>query len=60
MSDAAKKPAEPDAELLEFLGGFDEVGEGDADFADFLANTDIDRIAGPEKSAPPRQEKSRE
>ena len=46
MSDAKSKP-EPDEDLLEFLGGIDEVNEGskDADFADFLANTDIDKLA---------------
>ena len=40
------KPAEPDADLLEFLGGIDEVNDesqGD-DFSDFLARTDIDKL----------------
>ena len=46
MSDA--RQTEPDEDLLEFLGGIDEVNEDsqDSDFADFLANTDIDKVAG--------------
>jgi hypothetical protein len=46
MSDPKK--TEPDEELLEFLGGIDEVNDEsqDNDFSDFLANTDIDKIAG--------------
>ena len=56
MSDAKK--AEPDEELLEFLGGIDEINEGnepgqDGDFSDFLANADIDRIAADQKPKPP-------
>jgi hypothetical protein len=50
------KQTEPDADLLEFLGGIDEVNEGskDGDFSDFLANTDIERIVAPvRKPAPP-------
>jgi hypothetical protein len=42
------QPAEPDDELLEFLGGIDEVNDesqGD-DFSDFLAKTDIDKLQG--------------
>jgi hypothetical protein len=58
MSDPKQKAAapEPDADLLEFLGGIDELNDGaqDGDFADFLANTDIERIAAPgKKPAPP-------
>jgi len=48
--------SEPDAELLEFLGGIDEVNDDskDGDFSDFLANTDIERIAAAgKKPAPP-------
>jgi hypothetical protein len=39
------KPAEPDDDLLEFLGGIDEVNDEsqDDDFSDFLAKTDIDK-----------------
>ncbi len=41
------KKTEPDEDLLEFLGGIDEGNEesSDGDFADFLANTDIDKLA---------------
>ena len=43
MSDPKK--TEPDEELLEFLGGIDEVNDEsqDEDFSEFLANTDIDQ-----------------
>ena len=45
MSDP--KPPEPDDDLLEFLGGIDEVNDEsqDDDFSDFLAKTDIDKLA---------------
>jgi hypothetical protein len=35
---------EPDEDLLEFLGGIDELNEdsGEGGFQDYLANTDID------------------
>jgi hypothetical protein len=41
------KPAEPDDELLEFLGGIDELNDEsqDEDFTDFLANNDIEKLA---------------
>jgi hypothetical protein len=54
------KKAEPDEDLLEFLGGIDEVNEDsrEADFSDFLANTDIDRIAA--RSKPPEKDGKRE
>jgi hypothetical protein len=41
------KKHEPDEDLLEFLGGIDELNEEsqDNDFSDFLANTDIDKVA---------------
>ena len=44
------KPAEPDDDLLEFLGGIDEVNDEsqDEDFSDFLAKTDIDKLAAAE------------
>jgi hypothetical protein len=45
MSDP--KTTEPDEDLLEFLGGIDEVNEDsqDADFSDYLANADVDEVA---------------
>jgi hypothetical protein len=45
VSDAERK--EPDEDLLEFLGGIDELNEdsGEGGFQDFLANTDIDQAA---------------
>jgi len=57
VSDPKQKAAapEPDVDLLEFLGGIDELNEGsqDGDFSDFLANTDIDRIAVKKPAPPP-------
>ncbi len=52
MSDP--KPAEPDEELLEFLGGIDEVNDEsqDDDFSGFLAKTDIDKLAVKKPDAP--------
>jgi len=54
-----KKPA-PDEDLLEFLGGIDEVNEDTQgeDFSDFLANADIERIADadPPPKAPPAKD----
>jgi hypothetical protein len=49
MSDPTK--AEPDEDLLEFLGGIDEVNDesNDGDFSGFLANADIDRLADEKK-----------
>jgi hypothetical protein len=57
MNEPAK--AEPDEELLEFLGGIDEVNEDsqEGDFADFLANTDIDKVVDKPK-APTKEGKS--
>ena len=56
MSDPKK--VEPDEDLLEFLGGIDEVNEEgqDGDFSDFLANSDIDRLAADKKPRPPLNE----
>jgi hypothetical protein len=53
MSDPKK--ADPDDDLLEFLGGIDEInGESkDGDFADFLAREDIDRLATGKPVQPP-------
>jgi len=55
MSDPKK--AEPE-DLLEFLGGIDEVNEDsrEGDFSDFLAGTDVDKVAGKSK-APVKDEK---
>jgi len=61
MSDP-KKP-EPDDELLEFLGGIDEVNDEtqDEDFSDFLAKTDIDKLADKNaKAAPPVKDEAHE
>lgn len=57
MSDAKKN--DPDEDLLEFLGGIDEVNEEsqDGDFSDFLANADIERIAADKKPKPPQEPK---
>jgi hypothetical protein len=48
MSDPKKAPArsDPDDDLLEFLGGIDEVNDEfrDDDFSDFLARADIERL----------------
>jgi hypothetical protein len=45
VSDPKPKTAEPDDDMLEFLGGIDEVNDEAADdgFLDFLAKTDIER-----------------
>ena len=54
MSDPKK--TEPDEDLLEFLGGIDEVNEDSAenDFSDFLANTDLEKVV--EQAKPPAKE----
>ena len=59
MSDPKK--TEPDEDFLEFLGGIDEVIEDskDSDFADFLANSDLEKVAARPK-APPVKEGKRE
>ena len=59
MSDP--KPAEPDDDLLEFLGGIDEVNDEsqDGDFSEFLARTDIEKLAA-KKPAPPAKDEKRE
>ena len=60
MSDPKK--SDPDEDLLEFLGGIDEVNEEskDGDFSDFLANSDIEKIAADKKPKPPAQEPKHE
>jgi hypothetical protein len=59
MSEPRK--TEPDEDLLEFLGGIDEVNDAsqDEDFSDFLARTDIDKLAasGKKPQAPAEGEK---
>jgi hypothetical protein len=54
------KPTEPDDDLLEFLGGIDEVNDEsqEDDFSDFLAKTDIDRLAARKTKAPVKEDKS--
>jgi hypothetical protein len=41
------KKNEPDEDLLEFLGGIDEVNDEaqDDDFTEFLAKSDIDKLS---------------
>jgi len=60
VSDPKAKPAEPDDDLLEFLGGIDEVNDEsqDEDFSDFLAKTDIDKLAAKKANAPVKDVKS--
>jgi hypothetical protein len=54
------KPTEPDDDLLEFLGGIDEVNDEsqDDDFSDFLAKTDIEKIPVQKAKAPVKEDKS--
>ena len=58
MSDP--KPPEPDPELLEFLGGIDEVNDEtqDEDLTAVLAKTDIDQVEDKKPKAPVKEEKS--
>jgi hypothetical protein len=58
MSDP--KPSEPDAELLEFLGGIDEVNDEtqDEDLTEVLAKTDVDKLEAKRPKAPMKEEKS--
>jgi hypothetical protein len=60
MSDPKK--TDPDADLLEFLGGIDEINDEsqDEDFSEFLANTDVERIAAARKSKEPVKGESHE
>lgn len=57
MSDAKK--TEPDEELLEFLGGIDEVNDEsrDDDLSEVLANTDVDKLADKKTKAPEKEDK---
>jgi hypothetical protein len=54
MSDPKK--TEPDEDLLEFLGGIDEINDDskENDFSDFLANTDLEKVV--QKARPPAKE----
>jgi hypothetical protein len=54
------KPTEPDAELLEFLGGIDEINDEslDEDLTEVLAKTDIDKFEVKKPMAPVKDEKS--
>ena len=56
------EPAQPDEDLLEFLGGIDELNDEsqEQDFSDFLANADIEKIAAEKKPRPPLQEPKHE
>jgi hypothetical protein len=54
------KPPEPDAELLEFLGGIDEVNDEtqDEDLTADLAKSDIGKLEDKKPKAPVKEEKS--
>jgi hypothetical protein len=54
------KAAEPDAELLEFLGDVDEANDEtqDEDFTEVLAKADIDKLEVRKPRAPEKEEKS--
>jgi hypothetical protein len=56
------EPAQPDEDLLEFLGGIDEINDESQpeDFSDFLAKADIEKIAAEKKPKPPPQEATHE
>ena len=66
MSDTKPGKPQPEEDMLEFLGGIDEVNDDSPEdnFSDFLASTDIDRLAAkappkpPEKAPPPKDEKN--
>ena len=66
MSDPKK--ATPDEDMLEFLGGIDEVNDDSPEdnFSDFLATADLERLAAkappkaPPKPPPPKDEKNDE
>ena len=54
------KPVEPEDDLLEFLGGIDEVNDEsqDDDFSEFLAKTDIEKLPVQRPRAPVKEDKS--
>jgi hypothetical protein len=53
------KPAQPDVELLEFLGGVDEVNDEtqDEDLTEVLAKMDADSLEARKPKAPVKEEK---
>jgi hypothetical protein len=54
------KRAEPDEELLEFLGGIDEVNDesADEDLTELLARTELEKLAAKKPPQPEKEEKS--
>jgi hypothetical protein len=56
VSDAKK--SEPDEDLLEFLGGIDEVNDEsqDDDFSEFLARTDIEKLEAGKPKTPAKED----
>jgi len=54
------KPPEPDAELLEFLGGIDEVNDEtqDEDLTAVFAKSDIDKLEDKKPKPPVKEGKS--
>jgi hypothetical protein len=54
------KPSEPDEELLEFLGGIDEVNDEteDEDLTDLLAKAELEKLAAKKPLPPEKEEKS--
>ena len=54
------KKSSPDDDMLEFLGDIDQANDEAQDdgFADFLAKTDIDKVAR-EKPKPPAKEEGK-
>jgi hypothetical protein len=62
VSDPKKRAPEPDDDMLEFLGGIDEVNDESSDdgFLDFLAKNDIEKARDkpPTKTpAPPAEQR---
>jgi hypothetical protein len=55
------KKAQPDDDLLEFLGDIDEANDETQDegFADFLAKTDIDKVAREKPKPTPAKEEGK-
>jgi hypothetical protein len=54
------KPPEPDSELLEFLGGIDELNDEtkDEDLTEVFAKADVDKPEAAKPKAPVKDEKS--
>jgi hypothetical protein len=55
------KKTQPDDDLLEFLGDIDAANDEaqDEGFADFLAKTDIDKVAREKPKPPPAKEEGK-